>query len=457
MSKDLWNEKMETISREELEKIRLERLGVQLKYCYSHSEYYKKKFDEVGFKPEDINSWEDFRKLPVLMNKEDERASQQESMERFAHPFGMHLCTAPEKIISANATTGTTGLPTFSYSFTKKDLDTLIEGMCRVYWIVGFRPGDRILYAFPISGGISTSGGLWTNPLRHMGCLPLEIGAEAGIERVLRMATLANPTVLMASPSFAMSLAEKCKEVTGKEIKELGFKKLLLTGEPGIGIPAVRGKMENLYGAKWYEFAGPMGETLCGSCDAEQYQGIHEVIPESHVYLEDLVDPVTKKPIEVQDGAAGEGIFTSLYREGMPYIKYAYGDIIHIFTKPCECGYPGPGYRYKILGRVDDMLVVDGTMVLPSMVKNAVTSFVPRVTGEMRIVLTEKPPYLQSPLKLKLEHGPDIVFEAVEDLSREIKVKIQRDLNIPCEIEFLPPGALERSAWKTPIFDKKYV
>ncbi|MFH1624286.1 MAG: phenylacetate--CoA ligase family protein, partial [Pseudomonadota bacterium] len=206
MSKDLWNEKMETISREELERIRLERLGTQLKYCYSHSEYYKKKFDKVGFKPEDINSWEDFRKLPVLMDKEDERAGQQESMERFGHPFGMHLCTAPEKVIAANATSGTTGLPTFSYSFTKQDLDTLIEGMCRVYWLIGFRPGDRILYAFPISGGISTSGGIWTNPLRHMGCLPLEIGAEAGVERVLRMATLATPTVLMCSPSFATSL-----------------------------------------------------------------------------------------------------------------------------------------------------------------------------------------------------------------------------------------------------------
>ena len=456
MMQRLWNEKMETISREEVELLRLERLQRQLKYCYDNSEYYNTEFDEIGFAPEDIKNWEDFRRLPILMTKEDERASQQKSMEMLGHPFGMHLCLPPENIIAANATTGTTGLPTFSYSFTKQDLDILTEGMCRVYWLVGFRPGDRVLYAFPISGGISTSGGLWTNPIRHMGALPLEIGAEAGIERVLRMAVLSSPTALMASPSFAMSLAQKCMEVTGKEMKDLRFKKLLLTGEPGIAIPAIRDKMESTYGARWYEFAGPMGEALCGSCEAEQYQGVHDVIPESHIYLEDLVDPVTKKPMEVQDGIIGEGIFTSLQREGVPYIKYAYGDIIQVFTKDCVCGYPGPGYRYKISGRVDDIIVVDGIPVLPVMLKDVVTSFVPRVTGEMRIILLEKLPHIQPPLRLRIEHGTDVGIEALEDLGKAIKGKIHRKLNIPCEIEFLHPGVLERAEWKTPVFEKKY-
>jgi len=62
--KKLWNEKMETLGREEVERIRLRRLRKQLKYCYTHSDFYNRKFDQVGFRPEDIKTWEDFRKIP---------------------------------------------------------------------------------------------------------------------------------------------------------------------------------------------------------------------------------------------------------------------------------------------------------------------------------------------------------------------------------------------------------
>ena len=122
-------EKMETLSREEAEKIRLRRLRKQLKYCYTHSEFYKRKFDEFGFLPEDIKTWEDFRRIPPLMDKEDERQSQKESIERFGHPFGIHLCCPPEKIIVARTTGGTTGMPTFSYSFTQHDYHRWNEGI----------------------------------------------------------------------------------------------------------------------------------------------------------------------------------------------------------------------------------------------------------------------------------------------------------------------------------------
>jgi len=121
--KEVWNEKMEILGREEAEKIRLRRLRKQLKYCYTHSEFYKRKFDDVGFLPEDIKTWEDFRRIPPLMDKEDERQSQKESIERFGHPFGIHLCCPLEKIIMAKTTGGTTGLPTFTYSFTQHDYD----------------------------------------------------------------------------------------------------------------------------------------------------------------------------------------------------------------------------------------------------------------------------------------------------------------------------------------------
>ena len=120
--KTVWNEKMETIPREEMERLRLERLKKQLKYCYQKSEFYKKKFDQAGAKPEDIKTWDDFRRLPVFMTKDDERISQQDSREKLGHPFGMHLCAPQEQIVMVGTTTGTTGLPTFSYAFTEHDM-----------------------------------------------------------------------------------------------------------------------------------------------------------------------------------------------------------------------------------------------------------------------------------------------------------------------------------------------
>ena len=77
------------MSREEMESLRLKRLKKQLKYCYRNSEFYRRRFDAVGARPEDIVTWEDFRKLPVLMTKDDERASRDESISRFGHPFGI--------------------------------------------------------------------------------------------------------------------------------------------------------------------------------------------------------------------------------------------------------------------------------------------------------------------------------------------------------------------------------
>ena len=109
--KKVWNEKMEILGRDEVESVRIRKLRKQLKYCYTHSEFYKRKFDQVGFLPEDIKTWEDYRKIPPLMNKDDERESQRESIGRLGHPYGIHLCCPLEKIVVAKTTGGTLGFP----------------------------------------------------------------------------------------------------------------------------------------------------------------------------------------------------------------------------------------------------------------------------------------------------------------------------------------------------------
>ncbi|MGQ9776918.1 MAG: phenylacetate--CoA ligase family protein [Thermodesulfobacteriota bacterium] len=452
--KKVWNEKIELLGREEIEKIRLRRLRKQLKYCYTHSEFYKRKFDEVGFRPEEIKTWEDFRKIPPLMDKEDERNSQKESLERFGHPFGMHLCCPPDRIIIAKTTGGTTGLPTFSYSFTQHDFNRWNEGSARGYWLAGLRPGDRVLFCFPLSGG--WAGSIVKSPLQYMGILCLDLGAETPIEKIVEYTKMIRPNALMATPSFAETFIEAYSKMTGRQVSELGIKKLLLTGEPGVGIPSIRKRMEDAFGGKWNDYLMINSEGFSSSCMAEPYQGLHEVALDLSIWAEDLIDIDTKKPIEIRDGVIGEGLITSLNREGVPLIKYRLGDVIQVFTKPCICGYPGAGYRVKHLGRLSDRLFVGGVSIFPIAVRDVISSFIPKVTGAMRIVLTEPPPQVTPPLKIKVEYGQGVEFNQLPDLAKEIENRMVKLYGVLSKVEFVSPEALGRVTKKTPLFEEKY-
>lgn len=442
--------------REEMEKIRFEKLKRQLKRSYQKSLFYRRKFDEIKVRPEDIRTWEDFSRLPVFMTKEDERASEAESREKMGYSFGLHCLVPPEKMMIVRTTSGTTGNPTFGYSYTKRDYERLKECVARIYWLASLRPGDRILNCFPALGGIHSSGGLWSGALLRIGVVPLEVGAEAGPERALQFAFLTKPTALFASPSFAQSLIDISPSVTGKEIGSLGIQKLLLSGEPGIEMPTIRKRIEEEFGGKWHVWWALYGEACAASCGSEEYQGMHEVAPEFSIHAEDIIDPVTKEPIRAEDGAIGEAVLTALDREGMSFIKYATGDVIQIFMKPCRCGYPGPGFRFKMVGRVEDMLIVEDKRVFPIGLRQVVSSFIPRLTGAMRIVLLERPPKITAPLKFKVEYGSGIEEKDLTDLKREVEAKIQMTCGVMPEIEFVPPESLGRSVWKTCIFERRY-
>jgi len=452
--KKVWNEKQELLSRAEMEKIRIRKLRKQLKYCYSHSEFYRRKFDAIGFQPEDIKSWDDFRKIPPLMDKEEERQSQKESLERFGHPFGMHLCCPPEKIIIAKTTGGTTGIPTFSYSFTQHDFDRWNEGTARVFWLAGIRPADRVLFCFPLSGG--WAGSIVKTPLQYMGILCLDLGAETPVEKNVEYTRIIRPNALMSTPSFAEVLIETYDKMTGRPVSELGIKKLLLTGEPGVGIPSVRKRMETAFGGKWNDYLMINSEGFSSSCIAEEYQGLHEVALDLSIWVEDLIDLDTQQPIEVKNGAIGEGLITSLDREGLPLVKYRLGDVIQVFTDPCECGYPGPGYRIKHLGRLNDRRFVEGISVFPIAVRDVITSFIPRVTGTMRIILNAPPPNVTPPLKIKVEYGAGVQPNQLPDLARDIEGKMLEVYRVRASVEFVPPEALGRVTKKTPIFEERF-
>lgn len=443
--KKLWNEKMEMLSEDEMRMVQWKRLKRQLQYDYDKSPYYKEKFKEVGLTPRDIRSFEDFQQIPI-MTKNEHRKTQQESVERFGHPYGLTMCAPIEKIVRINSTSGTTGVPTL-YTLTKHDVGVLNEMHARKYWRAGLRPGHIVLQALSLSmftGGLPLSDGL-----QAMGLCCVPVGIEGGTKRIIKFLELTKPQVLITTPSFGEYLIEKAPSLLGKEARDLGIRWFFCAGEPGGGIPEIRRRLREGFGARVFDHTGG-GHAFHGiCCGEEEYRGMHFVSPD-HCILE-IVNPETKKPIEMVDGVMGEMVFTFIGWEGGPFLRYALGDILQVFTKPCSCGFPGK--RFKILGRADDMLIVKGVNIYPAAIKNAVASFLPRTTGNLRILLDQPGPLVKPPLKLLVEHGEGMQDEGKEALRGDLTRYMKENIRVNPEIQLVPSGTIPREMGKTKLIE----
>lgn len=440
----LWNPKAELLSRDELQSLQWSRLGSQLAYNYTNSPFYRERFDEIGLKPQDIRTWDDFRRIPT-MDKHDHRKAQEESFSRFGHPFGMLACAPPEKFVILSATSGTTGTPTF-YTVTAHDLKIFSELQARKFRRIGLRPGDRVLHGLSLSmfvGGIPI-----IEAVKSYGACTVPVGAEVGTRRLLEFAHLTRPRLLVCTPSYAEYLAEKSPEIIGRPVRELGIEMLMCGGEPGASLIDVRERIETAYGAKLYDMIGATHTFHGVGCNSPE-QLMH-LVSEDYCVLE-LLDPETKSVVELRDGAMGEMVFTYLDIEGTPFLRYSLGDVLQVYTTPCSCGWPG--LRFKILGRSDDMLIVKGVNVYPAALRNAVVGFAPRTTGQMRVLLDQPGHRVKPPLRLVVEHGPGVSGSGLSNLKAALENMMHEKLKVRPDIQLVPPGTLERSSHKTKLIE----
>ncbi len=439
----LWNEKIETISRDEMRTLQLTKLIKQVAYNYSNSMFYKEKFENIGARPEDIKTFDDFTEVP-LMTKDEHRQVQEASLAEHGHPFDGITCAPREKIVRINSTSGTTGMPTL-YTLTQHDVDVVNEMHARKYWRAGLRPGHVFLQALSLSmftGGLPLSQGI-----QHMGVCVVPVGIEGGTKRVLEFIQLTSPQALIATPSFGQYLIEKCPDILGREASTLGIDWFFCAGEPGGGNPEVRKILARGFGAKIFDHTGGGHAFHAISCDEppEIFSGMH-FVSEDHCLLE-LLDPKTKRSLPVEDGAVGEMVFTFLDWEGGPFMRYALGDLLKVTTRPCDCGMPG--IRVKIVGRVDDMLIVKGVNVYPEAIKSAIVAFYPQVTGQFRILLEEPGPMVHPPLRIRLEYGTGIDRRVVPALEEKILAHCKEQLRIAPQLEWVDPGTIPRELKKT--------
>jgi len=433
------------MSADEMAALQLEKLKKQLAYNYSNSLLYKSKFEQAGMKPEDVRSWEDFRRIPVT-SKDEQKSTQEASTAELGHPFGPGTitCAPQEKIVRLNSTSGTTGTPTL-YALTQNDVNIVSELHARRLWMVGIRPGHRILQGLSLSmftGGLPLSQGIMQS-----GACAVPVGADSGTKRVLDFIELTRPHGLFTTPSFAQYVLEQCKKLIGKEASELGLKWIFPVGEPGAGNIEVRKILAKGFGGAHICDQTGGGHSFQGAeClePPEVYSGMHFTSADYCVL--ELIDPKTKKNIDMVDGAMGEMAMTFLDWEGTPFQRYAYGDLLQISTTPCSCG--RTSLRFKIVGRADDMLIVKGVNVFPEAIKKEILKFVPRVTGFFKIILDKPGPSVTPPLKIRIEYGQGIEEKDIAALEEHMNKVFRETVRVTPKFIWVAPESIPRETAK---------
>ena len=422
------------------------RLRLQIEHCLS-SAFYRNRFEEAGVDPASITTVDDLNRLPIFVTPEIQREAQEASMRDLGHPFGTFLCVRPEEVVAVSSTSGTTGSPTF-YPFTQRDVEVTDLLWERALRFIGVRPGDRVVHGFGLS--MYLAGIPLVRALERMGAMPVPVGAEAGSEKLLVAIQLIRPRILACTPSYAEHLLERAPEALGVEAAALGIEMIVCAGEPGAGLPRVRQRLEEGWGARVFDLLGGAHGIMMASAATDEYHGMY-VLGDDYSVSTQLVDPATKEAIDVIDGAAGERVKTSLQWDANPPLRYSVGDVYEILSARAPTG--PEGTRIVVLGRVDDLLIVKGVKVYPAAIRNLVNGFAPQTTGALRIVLDGPPPRVSPPLHLKIECAPGLDAADKEDLAKRIGSAMHQRLTVRPEIELVAAGSIPRTSHKQQLLE----
>lgn len=429
---------IETAGRQQIQSIQQAKLARQLDYLFARSRFYQEKFRVHGISRNPYVGLEDLRRFPFT-TKEELRASQAE-----CPPLGKHIAADLDDVIRVHSSTGTTGRPSF-VGVTRNDARIWTEITARSFYTQGMRKSDIVIHAAGLSlfvAGLSSK-----DAVENIGALFVPIGTGAS-EKALAAIQLFKANAMHCTPSYAAYFAEWIRREAGLDPRGLGIRKLFCGAEPGAGIPAIRAKLQEDWGARVTEGLGnaDMAPIIFSECPEQS--GMHF---NAHEYvLPEIIDPETADCLPIEKGVTGELVYTSLERECVPLLRFLTGDRVTVLDTECPCG--RTSFKLRCIGRTDDMLIVLGVNVFPSAVRDVVASFYPETTGEIQIVLDEPGPRVTPPLRVIAEAStPDS-----PGLRAEIERKIKAVLTVPAKVELVSSGTLPRFEMKAQLVKKVY-
>ncbi len=429
-----WNRNLETMDPEERErKVILPKLQAQLKYAYEKSALYKKKWDAIKIKPEDIRSLADFEEIPLL-TKEEIRQDQKEHP-----PFGSNLCVSLTELARVQGTSGTTGKPT-AFGISKGDMERIAEAHARAMWGFGMRQEDIVF----IGSFFSLYWGSWGAlvGVERLGAVafPFGAGVPGQTDRAIEWMKEVKPTIFYGTPSYSLYLAEKARERGVDPAKDFGFRILFFSGEPGAGVPSTKKRIEDTYGGICID-AGSTAEMTpwMSNCECEDRRGMH--LWQDIVYAE-LIDPKTKK--RVPYGKEGVTVYSHLERTSQPMIRFLAGDISMWVNDPCPCGRTYPRLPKGIYGRADDMFIVRGENVYPSAIEDVIRG-IEGFGDEYRIIITREKS--MDEMIVQTEYARGITPEMLPQLKNRLESEL-KGRGLRAVVQILEPDRLERTEFK---------
>ena len=419
----------ETTPPERLRAWQWERLAGGLAEIWATNPFWRARLAAAGLRdPRDVASWDDFARLPRLEKPEL-------GADQAAHPpFGTNLTYPLERYVRAFQTSGTTG-PPIRWLETEESWAWWARCWVYVFRAAGLGPGDRLFVPFSFGLFIGFWAGL--EGARMLGGMALPGGGQDSPTRVHWIREL-GVTALICTPSYGLHLAEVAL-AQGIDPARLGVHTTIHAGEPGAGIPAVRERLETLWGARAYDHAGMTEVGAYGFACAVQ-SGLHVNEVE---FIAEVLDPETGRP--AAPGEPGELTLTNLGRWGAPVLRYRTGDRVRLAAGPCPCGRTFTSLEGGILGRVDDMLVVRGVNVFPSALEGIVRRF--EAVDEFQIEVYRRGELDEVRLLLEIDErrwAPD----AIAGTCGTIVETVRRNIGIRVEVAPVPSKSLPRYEMK---------
>lgn len=417
----IWS-KQETLSRAEIEAIQLSRLKDTVQQVWDKVPAYRKKMEEAGVCPQDIQTLKDLAKLPFV-TKQDLRDN---------YPFGL-FAVEKEELVRIHASSGTTGKPTV-VGYTKRDLEMWTECVSRIAVMGGATKKDvaQICFGYGMfTGALGLHFGL-----ENIGATLVPSSTGNSEKQIMYMKDFGT-TLLVATPSYALRLAEVALSMGIDPKKDLNVKIGLVGSE--LLTEAMREEMHKLWGKDMlvtsnYGMSELMGPGVSGEC--EHMCGMHV---NEDFFIPEIIDPKTGEVLP--PGEKGELVVTCIYKEGLPLIRYRTKDVTRLIYEPCKCG--RTTCRMENLdGRTDDMLKIRGVNVFPSQIEEVILG-VEEIGPHYEIILTRKDHADRMEIRVELLKETDS-YKELEAIEKKIKSRLRIVLGLDAKISLESPNTLQR-------------
>lgn len=433
-----WDEQRETEDPGERDARSFEQLQRQLRRAWDAIPFYRRHWTQHDFHPDQVSSWEDFTRRCPVVTKKDLVADQAEHP-----PFGSYLGVDEEQVLRVHGSSGTSGTPTM-YGVSTNDWDRAGDVFAMTQWMMGVRPDDLVQFGFPFSLFFGGWGVLYGAEKLGATCFPIGL---ADTRRHIELMFQLGSTVIEATPSYLLHMAEVAEEM-GHDPKRSPLRRAIVGGEPGGSIPATRQRIIDVWGLETVCDSGSTSEMFpfCTNSECTEMQGTHLINDEVWTEIVGLDDA----SVPVPDGEVGSIVYTHLWRESQPMIRFRPGDRTWMTREPCRCGRTYPRLPRGVLGRDDDTLVIRGVNVYPSAIEEALRE-VPGIGLEFRIRVSRHG--TMDEILVEAEPTDEVVSSADRDAREQEMRRLGEDLlkhtcHIRIPVKVVPPNTFERTVLK---------